>query len=277
MYDNRYLTADYGRSEFFVSQRNFAPIDELILPISSTDVKNSSSPGNSNPKGPPKKSLSTGATAGIAVAGALGGISALALAVLFFLRRRRSQNKSKADTESPTSSNEDAKDAGTGANLGKAELHAEDMPTPHLSAELGVDGAGYFKPEKTSEFPTPSPSPAPREKEDYLHQVQGPVYEMSGEGIGTPELYGEGIHRAEMVGEGVNLPEMASEERVDKTLPELSSGPKSPTSPVSPPQFSSTSAGSPRSPLSPPDQSSTSGRSPASPRTDETLSAVSQT
>jgi hypothetical protein len=155
-----YLTVDYERSQFFLSQCAFdLGASEHVIAIPSLN-STSASPGA-------KKSLSTGAIAGIAVAGVLVALAAIVLLIFFLRRRKKSRAKSEAHSSFPPDPKEDL-----GMNYGKAELDAKDVPrTDH---EIGGEGVEFYKPDK---YAAPEASPPPQ-----------PVYEMIGEGINLPEL-----------------------------------------------------------------------------------------
>lgn len=109
-----YLTVDYGRSNFSVSQRKWelTPTKHIvdILPANAT-VANSTSTGSgtgtgSNPSSTtaPTATSNTGAIAGGAIA-AVAAIAAIAFGIWFYLRRRKRAAEEKTSAEAEVAQN----------------------------------------------------------------------------------------------------------------------------------------------------------------------------
>jgi hypothetical protein len=170
---NSYLTVDYERSQFYISQTQFvAGANEHIITIPSSNSTAASSSQSSH------HGLSTGAIAGIAIACFLVGIGVVG-GILFLLKRRRSKKVGEAGGDSGYPP--DTKDQVDG--FGKAELDAGDTASP--GHEMGGKAIEYFQPDKVEVHEVSSPvepqSPLPPPSPD-------PVYEMTGEGLNLSEL-----------------------------------------------------------------------------------------
>ncbi len=166
---NRYLTVDYERSKFYLSQTQFeVGASQRIVPIPSIDLSSMDAPSDG--------SLSAGAIAGIAVAGL---VVVIGLLTSFFFFRRRRQRKTKDEaTSHHTPPDKDV--------FQKAELYAG--PSPNHGQEVEGIAVEYFQPDKT-ELPESSiTSPISLPLSSNPPELTVPIYEMAGDSPNLPEL-----------------------------------------------------------------------------------------
>jgi hypothetical protein len=161
-----YLTADYERSRFYLSQCRFdSNASERIVVILSVN--------STTPESGAGASLSTGAIAGISVGIVLAVLALATVIFLIFRRRRRAKQAPRAAMEAyPPDKPEDG---------AKPELDAQDTAYP--GHEICGTAIEFYKPDKYEPLmegsPLTPPPPPPEPK---------PIYEMTGEGINLPEL-----------------------------------------------------------------------------------------
>lgn len=170
----RYLTVDYERSQFYLSQTQFNPdAEQLIIAIPSTN--------SSTTESEPKKTTSTAFKAGIAV-GSIGAVAIVA-ALLFYLIRRKRRIRGEQQPQPPP-----AYPVIEPEGFHKAELDAGDTSKP--GHEIGGTAVEFFQPDKPddqSELPESSvASPASTS----VIPDREPIYEMLGDHPTPQELAG---------------------------------------------------------------------------------------
>jgi hypothetical protein len=165
-YLDRYLTVDYERSEFYVSQCAFQQdATEHIITIPSVNSTSANPPSVAH-----GHSLPTGAIVGIAVGGVLLGVI-LVLALLFFFKKRPFAKPQVAKpTEDPPVEMVEY------SFTGKPELDSAPM-SPKPATEISGMPVEYYRPDKeaTSELVGTGPST---------------IYEMMGDTPKAQELQG---------------------------------------------------------------------------------------
>lgn len=163
-----YLTVDYERSTFYLSQCLFDPgASEHIIAIPSINSTSTDSPSGN--------SLSAGAIAGIVIACILVGIW-VTIVLLFLFRRRRSQ----LPEETGSLGNTEQLDLSGKAELdatGKVELDA--IETENRGYEIGGTAIDRYELPESSALTTPSPDP---------------VFEMIGDNAKLHELSASAEH-----------------------------------------------------------------------------------
>jgi hypothetical protein len=177
----RYLTADYERSKFYLSQTRFDPgAPEHIITINSINSTLTSSSSHHH-------SLPTGAIVGIAI-GSLAIIVIILALLYLYIRRRRSLTKSKDKSSWPPENKDDMYGV-----FGKAELDAKDTANPGEEMETtGVEKHEMGSPEIEDSVSGPLSPLSQRSRLSRLSQAQTvevePVHEMPGDGPVVGEL-----------------------------------------------------------------------------------------
>jgi hypothetical protein len=174
---NRYLTADYERSKFYLSQTNFDPlVAEHIIPIPSINSTSPSNPSESSHSG-----LPIAAIVGIAVGCLLLGM--LAIILFIYLRRRSRATKDSPPPPDippewyPSDKKHEYEDVGQ-----KAELDARDSMLP------GVELGGGERYEMAEMVAGPSSPLTPEMANVYPSARPEPVYEMVGDEMSRQEM-----------------------------------------------------------------------------------------
>ncbi|TVY83951.1 Candidapepsin-8 [Lachnellula suecica] len=158
-----YLTVDYGRSNFSVSQRKWelSPQSHVvdIFPANATNSATTGT-GSGTPLAPKPSTVNTGAIAGAAV-GAIAVVAAIAFGIWFFLRRRK-----RAAEEAKAAEVAQAIQAAAAA----AAIEEQDKKDAIMANSHEVH------------------------PQDYKHELDTP-------GVKSPELYGDQYITQEMSGE----------------------------------------------------------------------------
>jgi len=161
-----YLTADYERSKFTVSQVRWDPnANQQIIAIPSVNSSsNSTAPPTSNPS---HHSLSTGAIVGAAIGAFI--IVLLAIAGAFFTIKRRREKKKVSDEVAFPPDNKE----GNVGGFGKAELDAQGTASPGV--EIGGTEAEKYEMIAAAQVAKAAAEPEP-------------IFEMHGEGVAAHEM-----------------------------------------------------------------------------------------
>lgn len=160
-----YLTADYEREKFYISQTNFAGAPEHIIAILSVNAT-STSTSTSTPTSTPNPSGPKGSPLALIVGVVVGGLvlGAIAIVAFLFMRHRRAA-KAKAETPAPAEEN------------GSYPLEKKEAPE-----ELGEPVEVHGTARTISEVPDTSTA---------LHELMAPppvIFEMPGDLPIVPEL-----------------------------------------------------------------------------------------